>query len=125
MLKHLALFCIALAEWVPPLSGCSLSGTERPFWTLNNGKVHMALCQEEGELFFRCCREWKRGCIVLPVQTSLQNLSEHFNSYTSGNEFDLFYTVTVFSCTAQKVIQIILFLYQHLYMYGSPSFSVC
>lgn len=55
------------------------------FWTLNNGRVHMASCQEEGELFVCRSREWKRGCIVLPIQESFHILTKQFNSYTSEN----------------------------------------
>lgn len=33
---NLALFCIVVAQWVPPISGCSLSGSDRPYglWTM-------------------------------------------------------------------------------------------
>lgn len=57
------------------------------FWTLNNARVHMASRQEEGELFVPCCREWKRGCIVLPIQESFHIFTKHFNSYASAVEF--------------------------------------
>lgn len=49
----------------------------RAFWTLNNGRVHMATCQEEGELFGPRWREWKQGCIVLSVWDSFHLSTEH------------------------------------------------
>lgn len=62
---------------VPPFSGFSLSWSDRPFGLWNNGRVHMASCQEEGELFVLCCREWKLGCIVLPMQESFHISTKH------------------------------------------------
>lgn len=58
-----------------------LVGVRQPLWTLNNGRVHMALCQEEGELCIPGCTQWKWGCIVLPIQESFHMFSKQLNSF--------------------------------------------
>lgn len=49
----------------PHLSLAVPARVRQTFSTLNNGRVHLVFCQEEGELFVPRCREWKWGCIVL------------------------------------------------------------